>query len=125
MKKIKPPPATEVSPPLLSTLKKYGLTFDTWKAILDAQGGTCTICKKIPSTGRTVVDHEHVKNWKKLPPQERVKFVRGILCWYCNGKFLSRGMTIQKAENIVLYLINYQKRRPVEVPKPPKKVKGK
>lgn len=93
------------------TLSRYGLSLEEWQAILDRQGGVCPICGKIPSTGRWVVDHEHVKNWKNLPPEVRKSYVRGVLCWYDNRNILTRGVTIEKLKNAVAYLEEYEKNK--------------
>jgi len=98
--------------PSKATLSKYGLTEEEWLAILERQGGVCPICKKIPTTGRFVTDHEHCKGWRKFPPGERKKYVRGILCWYDNHKTLSRGITLERVRNTVVYLQEYEQRRP-------------
>lgn len=90
--------------PSKTTLKKYGLSVEEWQAILDRQGGVCPICQKVPSTGRWVTDHFHVIGWKKMLPEQRKKYVRGVLCWVCNNRVLTRGITIQKLENAARYL---------------------
>ena len=90
-----------------TTLKKYGLSKLEWQARLVWQRGVCAICKKLPKTGRLCIDHEHVKGWKKMPPEERKKYVRGLLCWVCNHYYCGRGITIDKAENLVRYLGDY------------------
>jgi hypothetical protein len=71
----------------------------------------CAICEKIPSTGRFVTDHEHVRGWKDMPPEQRKRYVRGILCWFCNKTYVGRAITVPKAENVVTYLREYQQRR--------------
>lgn len=93
--------------PTQQTLDKYGLSRSEFKTIIKAQGGTCPICEKIPSTGRWVIDHQHVKGWKNLPPDERKKFVRGVTCWFCNRNYLAKAITPRKAENIKRYLETY------------------
>lgn len=97
----------DIRPPKPPTLKKYGLTEADWFAILEAQGNVCAICKKEPPSGRFCVDHEHVTRWKKLPPERRRQTIRGILCWTCNHYYVGRGITIQKAHNVVSYLERY------------------
>lgn len=69
-------------------LRKYGLTPETFAALLDRQGGVCAICRKPETTKQPhrksgdeslAVDHCH----------ETGK-VRGLLCFMCNtalGKF--------------------------------------
>ena len=110
--------------PKLNTLKKYGLGLKDWNAMAEAQGCVCFVCEKLTKTGRLCVDHEHVKSWKKLPPEQRKLFVRGLLCFRCNVTFVGRGVTIQRAERVAAYLRVYALRRPAEVPLPPKKLKG-
>lgn len=101
-----------VIPPSQKTLDKYGLTEAEWLAILERQGGVCAICKRVPETGRLNTDHEHVKGWKKMPPEKRKQFVRGAVCYWCNRSFLGRGITIEKSRNVTAYLEQYQARRP-------------
>jgi len=96
--------------PSPGTLNKYGLTLDDFKRILEKQGGVCPICNKVPNPSkrdgkiRWVIDHYHVKGWKKMPPEKRKLYVRGICCWYCNRWYTAKGITIEKAQNIVMYL---------------------
>jgi len=90
--------------PSAATLAKYGLTADEWLAIFERQGGVCAVCRKLPSTGRLNVDHEHVKGWKKLPADERKKYVRGLLCYVCNHRVLTRGVTVERLRGAVEYL---------------------
>ncbi len=97
-----------VTPPKPATLKKYGLSLPEWLAILNRQGGTCAVCKRIPKSGRLHTDHQHIKNWKKLPANERKKYVRGLLCFICNSRFASKGMTAEKATNLAQYLRDYE-----------------
>lgn len=99
-----------VSVPTLTTLRRYGLTEVEWRAILDRQGGACAVCRRVPTTGRLCIDHEHAKGWKKMPPDQRKLFVRGLLCWVCNHYYLGRGISIEKAVNVASYLTAYQER---------------
>ena len=62
--------------------KTYGMTLGGFNSRLRMQGGGCKICGK--SEGRLCVDHIHVAKYKSLPPEEKLKYVRGILCFYCN-----------------------------------------
>lgn len=79
--------------------------------MLEEQNGVCFVCKKSPSTGRLCIDHEHAPGWKKMPDEERKRYVRGLLCWWCNSAYLARGITIFKAENVVEYLKQYEERK--------------
>lgn len=104
------PRATEVAVPTRTTLRKYGLTEETWRAILDRQGGTCGACGRIPRSGRLNVDHEHVRGWPKMPPEQRVQYVRGLLDHLCNSRRLSRGATVENLRGAAAYLERYQNR---------------
>lgn len=98
--------------PSKQTLAKYGLSLEDWNAIALKQDHKCFICRKEPTTGRLCVDHEHVKGWKKMPPNMRKLFVRGLLCWVCNHYYVGRGISIEKAQNVVQYLTEYEAKRP-------------
>lgn len=84
------------------------------------------MCKQKPKKGRLCIDHEHVKNWKKMDPCHRKLFVRGLLCFRCNTTFVGRGVTIERSQQVVMYLQAYALRRvdPTTV-QPAKKPKGK
>lgn len=97
----------EARPPKPKTLKKYGLTLEAWQTILERQGGVCAVCGQLPKSFRLCVDHEHQKGWKKKPPEERAKAVRGLLCWRCNTTFVGRGITFERANNVASYLLAY------------------
>lgn len=99
-----------MKPPSKATLAKYGLSEQEWLALLERQGGVCAVCGKVPSTGRLCTDHEHVRGWKKLPPEERKKYVRGILCFFCNHYYVGRSITVEKARRVVSYLQAYEER---------------
>lgn len=70
-----------------SNLRRYGLTPETYKELLESQGGVCAICKvsECSSGTRFSVDHDH----KCCPQAAHVKklcgkCVRGLLCRQCN-----------------------------------------
>jgi len=88
----------------------YGLTKQEWLDIFIAQGCMCPICKV--TNKKFVTDHFHVRGWKNMPPHERKKYVRGILCTYCNFRVLFTGVTIEKLENAVAYLRRWEARKP-------------
>ena len=97
-----------------NVLDKYGLTLAEWKDIWNRQGKKCPICKKEPKTGTPIefnVDHAHVKGWKKLPPEERKLYVRGIVCNWCNRSYISKAISVIKAKNIIEYLTDFENRR--------------
>lgn len=62
----------------------YGITLEEWETKLEEQDGVCFICKTMPKSKVLCTDHEHVKGFAKLPPEERKKYVRGLLCFMCN-----------------------------------------
>ncbi|MGW7053075.1 endonuclease domain-containing protein [Streptomyces sp. NPDC054887] len=54
--------------------ERYGITRDQYIALLDAQAGTCAICKRVPQAGKSLaVDHCHSTG-----------VVRALLCTRCN-----------------------------------------
>jgi len=108
-------------PPTKTTLQKYGLSLDEWQAMADAQGHRCYICRQEPSKGRLCVDHFHAKGWKKMPPEQRKLYVRALLCWTCNHYYMGRGITVEKAKNVVACLEAFEVRRP---PEPERKTRG-
>ena len=100
--------------PLPATLERYGLTAEEWLAILARQGGVCFVCETLPPSGRLCTDHEHVKGWKKMPPERRKTYVRGILCWTCNHYYMGRGITLMKALRVADFLRQYIDRQYID-----------
>lgn len=96
--------------PTPATLRKYGLSVEDWQDILRSQGGACGACGKVPRTKRFNIDHEHVRGFKAMKPQDRKRFVRGLLCWACNSFRLARGATVENLRGAADYLERYQKR---------------
>lgn len=94
--------------PRPATLKKYGITIEDWIEMYNLNGGLCPICER-PLT-QPVVDHLHIRNWKKMKPEKRKRYVRGVPCNYCNRRRLARGMNLKIARNIVAYLERFEKR---------------
>lgn len=121
----------EAAPPLQTpkkpTLDRYGLSYEEWRRMADEQGEACFVCKQKPKKGRLCIDHEHVKNWKKMLPEHRKLFVRGLLCFRCNTTFVGRGVSIERSQQVVLYLQKYEARRvdPSTVQPIKKKSRGK
>lgn len=96
--------------PSRTTLKKYGLSNQEWLAMYLKQGGKCP-CGK-PLGERICVDHMHVRGWKKMLPDQRKQYVRGLTDWRCNYHFLGKGMTAEMARNFATYLDEFEKRKP-------------
>ena len=83
----------------------YGITLDTYDAMLAAQNGRCAICNTETTKGRFAIDHCHTTGK-----------VRGLLCFDCNtgiGKLKDDPSLLLTAYN---YLTNEEKghRRPVQ-----------
>ncbi len=105
-----PPPATVAKQPSKATCKKYGLTVQEWNDILDRQVGVCSICKRLPPSGILCVDHQHVRGFKKMPPEQRKRFVRTLACAFCNRRLLAKGITTERARNILAVLEAFDER---------------
>lgn len=75
------------------------------------QGGKCAICGNSPTTGRLCIDHQHgIKGYKKLPPEIRRKYTRGLLCWTCNRLIVGRGVTLERLQKAVQYIQGFNER---------------
>lgn len=95
--------------PSQATLKRYGLTILEWSQLYERQEHRCPICQRIfDEKVRPCIDHQHVPHWKKMKPEQRKKFVRGLLCLWCNQRMLPKGMTRQRAMNLVAYLEKFE-----------------
>lgn len=105
-----------ITPPAARTLATYGLTQDEWIALLKAQGWKCPICllgNDRPKTGKQALwntDHEHVPGWAKMPPEERKKHVRGILCYRCNHRVLGNLRDHETVQRMADYLRAHHER---------------
>jgi hypothetical protein len=96
----------------------YGITLDEYERMLNGQGGKCAMFEFCGSTepgdgGRWHVDHMHLPDevWKAMPPEEKRKHVRGLLCRDCNGARVS-GNTLESARAVVIYLEKANKPKP-------------
>jgi hypothetical protein len=98
--------------PSKATLKRYGLTEETWKKIADEQNHACFVCEQEPKRGRLCIDHDHVKGWKAMPGEKKALYVRGLLCFRCNTTFVGRSITIRRSQRVTQYLEAYELRRP-------------
>lgn len=101
---------TEVRVPVRSTLRRYGLSLEEWRALLARQSGACGVCGKVPKSGTLHIDHEHVRGWAKMAPAQRRGYVRGLACWQCNSVWLRRGATPERLRNAANYLEQYAER---------------
>lgn len=75
--------------------RKYGITLNDYKAMLNKQGGKCAICgNECPSNRKLAVDHSH-----------KTGIVRGLLCIHCNqaiGHFKDDTSLLNKAIDYLL-----------------------
>lgn len=107
----------KIAVPSSATLKKYGLTEQDFWEILHSQGDVCPITGKLPNPSKRdgkihfVIDHFHAKGFAKMAPEKRKTYVRGLVGWYVNRYFLSKGIDEEKALNIAAYLKRYEQRR--------------
>ncbi len=72
--------------------RRFGITPEEHKQWEAEQGGVCAICGDPPGGrwDRLHVDHAHVPGYEDMPPEEKRKHFRGLLCFECNvglGKF--------------------------------------
>lgn len=63
--------------------QSYGITTAEYNILLQKQNGKC-ICGKLPTNRSLAIDHKHLKNDKKLKPEQKRKQLRGLLCDKCN-----------------------------------------
>lgn len=77
----------------------------------EQQGWACYVCRQVPKKGRLCIDHFHVRGWKKMPAEQRKRYVRGLLCWTCNHYYLGRGITTAKARRVVQYLESFEQKQ--------------
>jgi hypothetical protein len=102
---------SQLTPPTKNTLKKYGLTQETWYTIGDMQDWKCAVCgEPFTQERRPVIDHEHVRGYHKMKFERKSKFVRGLLHNWCNHRLVAKGMTTERAYNIYVYLSDYDMR---------------
>lgn len=102
--------------PSKPTLQRYGITLDEWLGYLGVteqtvESALCAVCGRQPPSGRFVTDHEHVRGWKNMPPDERKRFVRGVVCTTCNHFILTRYGTPRKHRGAADYLEAYERRK--------------
>jgi len=105
--------------PSIVTLRKYGMTEQDYTDRLYAQNFQCPICERSPirkTDGymHLVVDHFHARGYKKMSPDDRRWYVRGLVCITCNRYLVNKNVTIAKAEKAIEYLRDFQARLDAE-----------
>ena len=98
-----------------ATLRKYGMTAGDYEQRLYAQFFKCPICERSPIRAadglmHLVVDHFHARGFKKMPAEQKKRYVRGLVCITCNRYLVNRNVTIEKAEKTIEYLSDFQRR---------------
>jgi transposase-like protein len=99
------------------TCAKYGITQEEWLELLAAQGWRCAVCHRHRGVTFTT-DHEHVPGWRKMPPEQRRRYVRGVLCTHCNYRVVHSNLSARQAQRIADYLTLYEARRNGYTPPP-------
>lgn len=103
---------SQLKAPTPSTLRKYGLTAESWYAMGDLQEWKCSVCgEPFTEERRPCIDHEHTRGFKKMKAEKKVLFVRGLLHNFCNRRLVAKGMTVERAYGIYLYLSDYEMRK--------------
>lgn len=75
-----------------SLKRKFGLTVQQYRSLIDASGGVCPICRFEPDNWQ--VDHDHVTGR-----------VSGVVCRRCNVQVLAASRhNVELAERLVAYL---------------------
>lgn len=94
-----------------TNVRYYGLELKEYHEMLQKQDYQCAICRKHVDDERRLlaVDHEHVEGFSEMSPENRKKYVRGLLCILCNKHRMAE-MNLQVAERIVEYLRKYSSR---------------
>lgn len=100
-------PPTQPAP---VTLARYGYVPDEFWALWKAQGETCGFCH-VDAHDKYVIDHEHVAGWKSMSPEERRKYVRGIIGVAENHWILTNYMNAERARLAYEYLTRYEARK--------------
>ena len=100
---------SQLRPPSVATLRKYGLTAEVWYTFLDLRDGKCPICQReFTEQMRPVIDHEHgIKNWEKMKAEQKSVYVRGVTCNYCNRFRIPKRSKELPVVEIVTNLLNY------------------
>lgn len=73
--------------------RKYDLSPEQYKKILDFQNGGCGICGKLPKKYHLSVDHDH-----------KTGLLRGILCSPCNRAIGILGDSVESLGKTISYL---------------------
>lgn len=75
-----------------SLRSQYGITPEEYDAMLAEQDGRCRGCWRKPRVKRLAVDHDHVPGFAQMPPEEKRRHVRSLLCDDCNRHILGHAV---------------------------------
>lgn len=75
-------------------LKTYGITLEEF---LELSKDGCMICGR--KDGRICQDHVHQKGFKKMTAEDKKRFLRGALCFFCNTGLKGFERTIDGIRN--------------------------
>jgi superfamily II helicase len=94
-------------------LKMYGISFSEYEAMLSSQNHSCAICGKHEShfSMKLAVDHYHIRNFKKFPPEEKKKYIRGLLCFRCN-----RGIFAENPDLLLSASVYFRRHEHMKIP---------
>ncbi len=90
----------------------YGLDPEDYWGTLRKQNGGCAICglARGPEDRNLAVDHEHVDGYAEMPPDEKKKYFRGLLCLTCNRWRVARN-DLEIARRVVKYLEEHERKK--------------
>lgn len=81
-------------------LQKYGLTWEKYDALVEAQEGVCALCQQPPNRAFDI-DHDHAC-CSELPACGNC--VRGLLCFNCNSALGKLKDDVDTLKRAVAYL---------------------
>ena len=74
--------------------REYGISLADYNRVLEYQGSSCAICKRLPRRVRLSLDHDHLTG-----------LLRGLLCQKCNralGHYQDSAVRLQTAAEYIL-----------------------
>ena len=95
--------------------QSFGMRLDDLVVLIRAQGHVCALdgCSEEISAFkgnthhqgvRTRIDHIHVEGWDRIPPEERLRYVRGAVCDRCNRCLLPVAEDPEKLRAVEAYI---------------------
>lgn len=89
----------------------YGITPEQYWKMFQDQNGCCAICLKPSDEEKRIlaIDHEHISGFDDLPPEQRGKYARGLLCISCNKNKMA-DVDLEIVKRMLAYLESYSRR---------------